>query len=622
LIIHKNNQVHGRLLGSLYEAKSYLPIYLLTRHGADLLFNMRYYYINPDFFDAIIHDTELKKTKYDLARQYVPEGEILLIDDNYDEKINWLSYSCDPDEGSIFLEALCSKKKEVKLNCQVPLILSDLKISGNKSISDKLKEQLIEKTLKLESNRFFENLKETDKVLFINQKNFFSQHDSLLASNEYKVDEENKIFYGNISKYVPIENETYDCIVFLEGLNKVDNIYTVPEILWNLLKAGGKLLIGSLFSHRLFENEQDYFRLTPNFLFKLFKDYGFELTDSVVTIQIRDDLNPVYTNIVFQKPLGAISGTDNFWCMNKGTSFSHLINSSKMHHFTNKSPYTKELEEFWENKLGSDKYSCVAVCNGTVGLDILAKLYPQVKQWGVQSFTFWSDFENSLVNAKILKLRTDNICGPSFQDILDKKVDGIIVTAVFGLLDKKDQLEYVDFCKKNNIILLFDNAAVVDPTLYEVGDGSMISFHETKPIGRGEGALLIVPKNKGQVLKDLIAFVPAKQGTNAKMSDFSAKPILDWQKIWYSGVKDQFIKMYYELTKDRKLLFNSKMPGTCLPFINHKKSQKDTSIHTKKYYHPLCSKDEDPFAWYLFENSFCVPLKPFLAKEKYDFLKE
>ena len=67
---------------------------------------------------------------------------------------------------------------------------------------------------------------------------------------------------------------------------------------------------------------------------------------------------------------------------------------------------------------------------------------------------------------------------------IPKETDGIIVTNIFGNI--VDIEKYITYCNKNNIILLFDNAAT-PYTFYKgkncvnYGTGSIISFHHTKP---------------------------------------------------------------------------------------------------------------------------------------------
>jgi dTDP-4-amino-4,6-dideoxygalactose transaminase len=83
--------------------------------------------------------------------------------------------------------------------------------------------------------------------------------------------------------------------------------------------------------------------------------------------------------------------------------------------------------------------------------------------------------------------------GPSLSAInsISDQIDGIVVTNVFGYQSKV--LEYEKWCKMNGKLLLQDNAAtpigfVSDGRcIHDVGDGSFLSLHETKPLGRGEG---------------------------------------------------------------------------------------------------------------------------------------
>eukprot|EP00953_Heterococcus_sp_UTEX-ZZ885_P000825 967-Heterococcus_DN1.PRE.1 len=119
-------------------------------------------------------------------------------------------------------------------------------------------------------------------------------------------------------------------------------------------------------------------------------------------------------------------------------------------------------------------------------------------------------------------------------------IDGIIVTNIFGVAC--DVLWYEQWCQQHNKLLLFDNAATAigyaadGRCIHDIGNGSIISLHETKPIGRGEGGAVIVDSEVQQHVMCAMNFgFSAATGvrlghrgcSNWRMSDIAAAAICD-----------------------------------------------------------------------------------------------
>lgn len=92
--------------------------------------------------------------------------------------------------------------------------------------------------------------------------------------------------------------------------------------------------------------------------------------------------------------------------------------------------------------------------------------------------------------------------GPSFEDLnrLKGTFDILVVTAPFG--NGVAGHRYADWCKSVGVSLVFDLAASPFATdtetgelLVNCGDAAIISLHETKPIGRGEGGLICLNRS-------------------------------------------------------------------------------------------------------------------------------
>lgn len=308
------------------------------------------------------------------------------------------------------------------------------------------------------------------------------------------------------------------------------------------------------------------------------------------------------------------------WCMPKGCPVASLglIDSFVKNHFANGSPAVHRLEQEWERKCPG-QVAVIAVCNATVGLSVLVDAYAaKATRWAVQSFTFWSDIENSLRTATVLPMRSDGHCGP---DVCDwSALDGLLVTTCFNMCPLRVQREYVDAARRAGKVILFDHATLMDPTGAELGDGYIVSLHETKPIGRGEGGLIVVPKHMESAVRALVAFGTSperRRGTNAKMSDFSAAPILAWWHLWDTWVREAFLARRRALHDeiDRRGLQRmfpaaavAETDPHCIVLTHPGPLSDTTPIPLRRYYEPVCGSD--PVANALFRTSVCIPILP------------
>ena len=171
------------------------------------------------------------------------------------------------------------------------------------------------------------------------------------------------------------------------------------------------------------------------------------------------------------------------WVPNKKISNINEIleDSINQNQFTNYGPCVKKLEEIIKKKLIIDDTKS--------GIELLKN---KKMNWATQSFTFPPSAQGPLSNTLIIDIDDDG--GLDISKI-PKGIEGIIVTNIFGNI--VDINKYINYCNKNDIILLFDNAATPftfyeDKNCVNYGLGSIISFHHTKPIGFGEGGAIIV----------------------------------------------------------------------------------------------------------------------------------
>lgn len=302
--------------------------------------------------------------------------------------------------------------------------------------------------------------------------------------------------------------------------------------------------------------------------------------------------------------------------------------------FTNYGPNVKLLEQLIRSYLKIDNSKAI-ICtsNGTTALHAGVSginIYHNRKlEWATQSFTFPSSAQAILNDVKIVDI--DQSGGLDLNNIDPISIDGIIVTNIFGNI--VDINRYTEWCKLHNKLLLFDNAAT-PYTFYKgqnalnYGDGSIISFHHTKPIGFGEGGAIIIEKKYEYDIRRCLNFgidndtIDPKwhpYGSNYKMSDISAIYIIQYFDNFERLVEihrkhyTDFAQLISEYSIDIKFFPNH---SDSIPFVScfcllspcftkEKVSELlQKGIYCRKYYTPLV---DTPNARTIYNNIICLP---------------
>lgn len=314
-----------------------------------------------------------------------------------------------------------------------------------------------------------------------------------------------------------------------------------------------------------------------------------------------------------------------------------LLNEcEKTKQFTNYGPNVQLLEKFIKEKYEiQENKSVIAVVNASLGLQILTHVLSIFENkeltWATQSFTFPPSNQGTLKESNIVDIDLD---GGLNLDEITNDINGLIVTNIFGNIVDIDK--YVEYCNKNNKYLIFDNAAT-HYTFYKnknclnYGNGSVISFHHTKPFGFGEGGAIIVDSIFESHIRKLINFginlyktkYYSQEANNCKMSDISAVYILQYLEDYFDIIINKHQELFNYLEnklKENNLniqlypSFHDKNKNCiscfCLLFENYETSIKIEKILLKnyifcrKYYHPL---KETKNTIYIYNKILCLP---------------
>lgn len=310
-----------------------------------------------------------------------------------------------------------------------------------------------------------------------------------------------------------------------------------------------------------------------------------------------------------------------------------LKHSFSINQLTNYGPLVRELELYFtqEFKLSSDKV-VIVVNNAALGLNALVGGINWAKKkklrYATQAYTFPCSCQGELQESLIVDI--DDEYGPDLSEV-PSEIDGLIVTNLFGNVGNIQK--YLDWAQQNEKILLFDNATVPftqyhGKNVLDYGVGSIVSLHHTKPIGFGEGGLVIVDRQYESYVRKCVNFgfdvhqgvvTWHPYGTNCKMSEISAAFILSYLKSHKERLLKHYSEMYQKFSEKLKGI-----PGVRL-FPNHGEDPfvscfalilenpvtlgvlsdyELNSITAKKYYTPLAPL---PKSTYLYDHILCLP---------------
>lgn len=325
-----------------------------------------------------------------------------------------------------------------------------------------------------------------------------------------------------------------------------------------------------------------------------------------------------------------------------------LAPSISANHFTNSGPGTRATEAYLHNrlKLPEDRVACLAA-SGTAALHTLVASFNirrgRSTRWATQAMTFPSAVLGPLKSCIVVDNDATHY-GPCMAalDRVAADIDGVIVTNMFGYLCHVNT--YVEWCNAHGKLLIFDNAAtpmsfISDTNACSVGDGAIISLHETKPWGRGEGGIIVCGAGEqAEAVYRAMNFgfrygsmvrVSHCESSNWRMSDIAAVFIQSHletlasmraeDSVWDMVVAvDKYLQSCDTLewavpvvTDGSQRLFpacwflrvrQSFAPIVVANFVEA------CAVDAKQYYLPLSDSEHAPVAWEWYSRIVCLPL--------------
>ncbi len=306
--------------------------------------------------------------------------------------------------------------------------------------------------------------------------------------------------------------------------------------------------------------------------------------------------------------------------------------------FANNGRFVRALEAQVAGVLDIDcgERAVVAVCNGACALSAavggLAMHCGRQLRWATQAFTFPCAHQGVLKDSLVVDVAAAAM-GPCLV-ALERAVgefDGVIVTNCFGLA--VDMEAYVEFCRRHDKLLVFDNAAT-PLTRYQgrnvnnYGDACIVSLHHTKPIGFGEGGVVVFRKRYQDAMTRVICFGHSDvdkyhysvHASNYKMSEISAIFVSGWlERVGDIRAHSKELLAYFVDEMRRRDVARARVypnfaeqgdtVAAVIPILFDRPCSVDAFIRegvdAKKYYYPI---SEAPAALDLFERIVCLPL--------------
>ena len=316
---------------------------------------------------------------------------------------------------------------------------------------------------------------------------------------------------------------------------------------------------------------------------------------------------------------------------------------------TNRGLMVQKLENNISNFLElSSEYEIIAMCNGTIPLQIMLKLLGKKGEIITTPFSYIATTSSILwenCTPIFADINSETLCidEKKIESLITNKTTCILATHVFGNPCAIEELQRI--ADKHCIKLLYDGAHSFGvkyrgKSIMEYGDITSCSFHATKIFHTAEGGAVFAKKEYIQNIFRMHNFGhngPSEfdtVGINGKMNELSAAlGLLNLKSFWNIVEKRKFICQFYDREIDwsyivkplkRKytepnysyypIIFDSeKHMNRALSELNKK------NIFPRKYFYPslnllnfLEKKYDCPISEKIASTILCLPLSTYL----------
>jgi dTDP-4-amino-4,6-dideoxygalactose transaminase len=310
-----------------------------------------------------------------------------------------------------------------------------------------------------------------------------------------------------------------------------------------------------------------------------------------------------------------------------------LRTSRNQNHWANFGPAVELLEEAIHRALELPSNRRVVSCkSATDALMALVGMHEhnagRKLRWVVSAFGFFSTRLGPLAQAKVLDCDHNGVISLTDLKNLDPgKWDGVVVTNPFSLAENTSTI--IEFAQSMGKKVIVDNAAAMfSRERHHSGyPDEIISFHQTKPWGMGEGGCAIVNDETAATIRSLTNFgvglsdSAARYAQNSKMSDFDAALILqrlvnlpNWQSL-YRLQKRRIMSVASPLGLELLKPAPPEFLSAHVPLLSSRTVDKDELVNPyltlRKYYKPLATGFQN--AQRTYDRIVCVPCHPGVA---------
>jgi dTDP-4-amino-4,6-dideoxygalactose transaminase len=228
--------------------------------------------------------------------------------------------------------------------------------------------------------------------------------------------------------------------------------------------------------------------------------------------------------------------------------------------------------------------------------------------------------------------------------------DGIIVTNLFGMAC--NITTYTSWAAEHGKLCIFDNAATPmtfwnSANACVFGDGAIISLHETKPLGRGEGGAVICTPEMLQHLHRAqnFGFIIGAQmrtahpfASNWRMSDIAAAFIQARLQMLTPAIYESanaivrevdaflqtprvspYIRWIVPVHKNVTTIFPSCLMLHTSVSVDVRAFCARYNIEARQYYVPLVPRTDAPVAWAWYSHCVCLPFN-YMASDAHEAL--